>query len=193
MPTRNATPRGSDVDDAILDAARRSVITHGLRRTTLAEVAREAGVSRPTVYRRSPDVDSLVADVVTREVLGLLPADLATGDRGDLVAAVLRTVAGLRQNPLLATILRRDPELLVTYTSRRLGQSQQAVLAALTTAVATAQRAGTVRAGDPARLAAVVLLLAQPAVVSAETVAGVLPAAELDAELGHALDRYLAP
>lgn len=188
MPTRNVA-----VDDAILDAVRRCVLTHGVRRTTLAEVAREAGVSRPTVYRRSPDVAALVADVVTREVRSLLPASVGDGDRTALVDAVLDTVAALRDDELLATILARDPELLATYTSQRLGQSQLAVLEVLTGAVSAAQHAGTVRAGEPARLAAVVLLLAQSAVVSAATVAAVMPPAALDAELRRALDGYLRP
>lgn len=188
MPTRNAS-----VDDAILDAVRRCVLTYGVRRTTLAEVAREAGVSRPTVYRRSPDVTALMADVVTREVTALLPASVGDGDRTGLVNAVVATVAALRSNELLATILARDPELLATYTSQRLGQSQQAVLAVLTAAVAAAQHTGTVRAGEPPVLAAVVVLLAQSAVFSAATVAEVLSAATLDAELAVALDGYLRP
>lgn len=186
MPTRNAS-----VDDAILDAVRRCVLAHGVRRTTLSEVAREAGVSRPTVYRRSPDVAALVADVVTREVTSLLPPPV--GDRDALVSAVVATVSVLRGNELLAAILARDPELLATYTSQRLGQSQHAVLAVLTAAVAAAQRTGTVRPGEPPVLAAVVLLLAQSAVFSAATVAPVLPAAALDAELQVALDGYLRP
>ena len=56
------------VDDQILDAARSCVLDFGLRRTTLAEVARRAGVSRPTVYRRWPDTRAVVADLLTREI-----------------------------------------------------------------------------------------------------------------------------
>ena len=33
----------------------------GVRRTTLTDVARRAGVSRMTIYRRWPDVRTLVA------------------------------------------------------------------------------------------------------------------------------------
>ena len=36
--------------DAILDAARTSVRQSGIRRTTLSDIARMAGVSRMTVY-----------------------------------------------------------------------------------------------------------------------------------------------
>ena len=46
--------------DAILDAARASVAQFGIRRTTLSDVARLAGVSRMTVYRRYPDLPALI-------------------------------------------------------------------------------------------------------------------------------------
>ncbi len=55
MSICNELSDAPSVDDQILDAARSCVLDFGLRRTTLAEVARRAGVSRPTVYRRWPD------------------------------------------------------------------------------------------------------------------------------------------
>ena len=47
------------VDDRILVAAASCVIDFGVERVTLAEIARRAGVSRPTVYRRWPDTRSV--------------------------------------------------------------------------------------------------------------------------------------
>ena len=47
-------------DDALLDAARDCVLEVGVRRTTLTDVAKRAGVSRMTLYRRFPDVSALV-------------------------------------------------------------------------------------------------------------------------------------
>ena len=51
-----------DVGDRILDAAASCVLAFGVERVTLAEIARRAGVSRPTVYRRWPDTRSVIAD-----------------------------------------------------------------------------------------------------------------------------------
>ena len=42
-----------DVGDRILTAAASCVRDFGVHRVTLAEIARRAGVSRPTVYRLS--------------------------------------------------------------------------------------------------------------------------------------------
>src|SRR5262245_47367584 len=54
-------------DDALLDAARDCLLAVGWRRTTLTDVARRAGVSRMTMYRRWPDMQTLMADLMTRE------------------------------------------------------------------------------------------------------------------------------
>src|SRR5690625_6466553 len=65
-------PSKRNVEDDILDATRTCVEAFGVRRTTLTDVARRAGVSRPTVYRRWPDVTALVADLLTRELRTIL-------------------------------------------------------------------------------------------------------------------------
>ena len=57
----------SSDNDAVLDAVRDCVLAVGVRRTTLTDVARRAGVSRMTLYRRWPDVRTLVGDLMTRE------------------------------------------------------------------------------------------------------------------------------
>ena len=68
-------------DDALLDAARASIVAVGWRRSTLTDVARRAGVSRMTIYRRWPDMQSLVADLMTREWSGLAGEPPTTGSR----------------------------------------------------------------------------------------------------------------
>ena len=50
----------------------------GVRRTTLTDVARRAGVSRMTVYRRFPDVAALLQALMTRE-FGALVVETAGG------------------------------------------------------------------------------------------------------------------
>src|SRR3546814_20883556 len=50
-----------------LDAARASILDVGWKRTTLTDVARRADVSRMTIYRAWPDMQTLLADLMTRE------------------------------------------------------------------------------------------------------------------------------
>jgi hypothetical protein len=54
-------------DDGVLDAARTCVMAVGVRRTTFSDVARRAGVSRMTLYRRFPDLETLLSALMTRE------------------------------------------------------------------------------------------------------------------------------
>jgi AcrR family transcriptional regulator len=187
-------PGGRHSDEAVLDAVRASVLAVGVRRTTLTDVSRRAGVSRMTLYRRWGDVERLVRDLMTREFHALF-AGLATTphSRDGLVAAVVGAVAGLRDQPLFARVLDVDPDLLLPYLTDRLGGTQHAAAGLLAAALRTGQDGGWIRAGHPDRLAYAVLLLAQSFAVSARTVAEHLDAAALDEELTHALERYLAP
>ncbi|GAA3993011.1 TetR/AcrR family transcriptional regulator [Allokutzneria multivorans] len=75
-------------DDTVLDAARDCVLALGVRRTTLSEVARRAGVSRMTLYRRFPDVTSLLAALMTREFGTLLTAVATPNAPNDPLRAV---------------------------------------------------------------------------------------------------------
>ena len=58
---------GSAADENLLTATRECVLAVGWRRTTMTDVARRAGVSRMTVYRRWPDMAALTSDVLARE------------------------------------------------------------------------------------------------------------------------------
>lgn len=61
---------------SILDAALVEFDRHGIRRVALEDVARRAGVSRTTIYRRFANRDDLVAAVMDRENTRLF-ADIA--------------------------------------------------------------------------------------------------------------------
>lgn len=62
--------------EAILDAALAEFDRHGIRKVALDDVARRAGVSRTTIYRRFANRDDLVAAVMDRENARLF-ADIA--------------------------------------------------------------------------------------------------------------------
>src|SRR6059058_5803542 len=102
LPLRNR-PSGDGTDDRVLDAARASILAVGFRRTTLTEVARRAGLSRMTIYRRWPDTRTLLADLLTREWARLSDAtDLPQGAAtpAGIAAGVVGAVKALRGNAL---------------------------------------------------------------------------------------------
>ncbi|WP_040795033.1 TetR/AcrR family transcriptional regulator [Nocardia higoensis] len=185
----------SAIDVAIFDAARACVAEFGVRRTTLTEVARRAGVSRPTVYRRWPDTGSLVAELLVRELREILVSTTPEGGhaRARLVGSVVSGAATVRSNPLFAKIFRTDTDLMLTYVFGRLGRNQRALTELFAAGIREGQRDGSVRDGEPIQLAAMLLLIAQSAVQSAGMVSSLLPPTELDVELGRALDGYLRP
>jgi len=197
MTSIRHNPEPGGADDGYLDAARDTILAVGWRRTTLTDVAKRAGVSRMTIYRRWPDMQALLADLLVREWGGLLADALVSASsptRAAIVDGVLATVTALRENPLFRKIVDVDPELLLPYLLQRRGRNQDQVLAVLGAALTAAQDAGDVRAGDPGHLARGLLLALQGPVLSVGTMTDDSATVDdLDRELRLLIDRYLAP
>lgn len=190
-----AEPATADpIDTAILDSAARSVVDLGVERITIAELARRSGVSRPTVYRRFPGVEGVLAALLTREVLRVARRMPQTpGDRGDLIAHVVDLTWRLGQHEVLHAVMHQSPRMFRTYVLTRLGASQKALIDVLAGHIARLQHQGAVRPGAPDELAAMCLLIGQSAMQSAQAVAPILGPDALSNELTHALNGYLAP
>ncbi|MBF6331549.1 TetR/AcrR family transcriptional regulator [Nocardia transvalensis] len=185
----------SATDQAILDAARACVAEFGVRRTTLTEVARRAGVSRPTVYRRWSDTGALIAELLVRELRSIVGRTVPTGGpaRARLVDGVVAGAATVRSNPLFTKIFRTDTDLMLTYVFGRLGRNQRELILLFAALIREGQRDGSIRPGDPDQLATMLLLIAQSAVQSAAMVGHILDEPRLDTELARAIDGYLHP
>jgi len=111
--------RGSHpTDDRILDATLAELAASGLGKLAVEDVARRAGVTRMTVYRRFRDRQRLIEAAMARESARLLAAVAAADDpRADHVDRIVRIVAtslgAARRHPLVAHWLATDPgELL---------------------------------------------------------------------------------
>lgn len=182
----------ADTGDRILGAAASCVRDFGIDRVTLAEIARRAGVSRPTVYRRWPDTEAILAALLTERITGVLREVPLTGtDRAAIVDRIVASAGRLRHDDIIMAVLHSAPELAMVYIVERLGTSQQLMINALAANLEVAQAGGSVRAGDPGQLAAMVLLITQSAIQSAKIVEPILPADALAAELTLALNGYL--
>ncbi|GAA2727271.1 TetR/AcrR family transcriptional regulator [Actinocorallia aurantiaca] len=189
---------GRTDEEAVLDAARDCVLAVGVRRTTLTDIARRAGVSRMTLYRRWPDVQTIVGDLMTREWLALAESVMA-GSSGDartrLVDTLVRGTRAFRGHPLLRKIVEVDPELLLPYLLTRTGASQEAFLELIERELVRGHEDGTVRTDVPARQARAVLLVVQGFALSLPTMLGEgdLSAERFDEELRLLLQRFLTP
>jgi AcrR family transcriptional regulator len=191
-------------DDAYLDAAREAILAVGWSRTTLTDIARRAGVSRMTLYRRWPDTQTLLADLMTREwgrVAGAAANEQGHADPLDRIAnGIVATVQALRANALLRRIVDVDPEVLLPYLLDRRGRSQEMVAEALAALIAQGQREKKIRRGDPVVLARSLVLACHGFTLSAHTMsdpADDRPSHEsdvshLDDELSELVRRYLA-
>jgi AcrR family transcriptional regulator len=182
--------------EAILDAMRAAILDFGVRRTTLTDVARRAGISRMTVYRRYPSVDAVTRDLMTREfgdLITVFHADEPGGTvREHMIGRLVHVARELRRHPLMRKVLEAEPELLMPYVLGRMGGTQRVAAAVAEAEVRRGQQDGSVRAGDPRLLAQTVLLTVQGFVLSAHIAEDVTEDALWD-ELPALLDRALAP
>ncbi|MFF0487535.1 TetR/AcrR family transcriptional regulator [Nocardia sp. NPDC004068] len=123
MTTASKTPASradiaDEVEERILDAALSRFQEVGVKKTTIEDVARHAGVDRVTVYRRLGSRDDLVAAVVRREVGAVLAEIAGIPERHDtldgLVADIFVTVVTRwRAHPLVRRMLDIEPERVI--------------------------------------------------------------------------------
>ena len=180
-----------DTGGRILAAAASCVVDFGVDRLTLAENARRAGVSRPTVYRRWPDTKSIVAALLTQRITGVMrDGPLVGDDRESLVRQIVTVANLLRRDELVMSLL--HSELAPIYITERLGASQQMLIDALAERLRAAQRHGSVRAGDPLQMATMVLLITQSTIQSERIVRPILDTDALATELAYSLNGYLS-
>jgi AcrR family transcriptional regulator len=105
----------------VLDAAVRCVARWGLTKTTLDDVAKEAGCSRATVYRAFPGgKEALFEAVGTRELDALFSAVAAAVEATDdledaLVAAITTAATHLEGHGALQFLLAHEPGLVLPH------------------------------------------------------------------------------
>jgi AcrR family transcriptional regulator len=198
MSSRNAAAvdrtDDSEITDRILDAAARYLRLSGSRRPPMAELARQAGVSRPTVYRRFADSEAVMRALWERELDRLVAATpRRTDGRDSLVKQVVELADRISTHESLASTFTAEPGFIAHYIVDRLGAGQRALLGMLRNAITQAQGDGSVRKGRPTELAAMTLLIAQSAIQSRAMIAEELPERAWRRELTRALDGYLRP
>jgi AcrR family transcriptional regulator len=119
-------PAADLTTEAILDAAIVEFEQHGFRRVALEDVARRAGVSRTTIYRRFANKDELVGAVVERENVALF-ADIAAelkqaGPQSNYyVEAFTLSILRFRRHRVLNRMMTDEPALVLELARRHYG------------------------------------------------------------------------
>jgi AcrR family transcriptional regulator len=171
IPDRAADP----TTEAILDAALVEFERHGFHRVALDDVARRAGFSRTTIYRRFANRDELVGAVIERENVVLF-AEIAeelknAGPKSNYyVEAFTHSILMFRRHRVLNQLMTDEPALVLQLAHRHYGAGIERMAEALRVIFPAgfADRIGEQAVNDLAdtilRYAAMVLLLpsAQP-------------------------------
>lgn len=107
----------------VVEAALSCIARWGVTKTTLEDIAREAGCSRATVYRIFPGGKQLLIETAARHEIGRLlevvstPIELAATIEEALVDAIVAAGRFLQRNAPLQTIITHEPELLLPVVS----------------------------------------------------------------------------
>ncbi len=105
----------------IVDGALRCIARQGVAKTTLDDVAKEAGCSRATVYRVFPGgKDGVLTGVVDTEVSRFFSAiAVRMGEAGDieevLVAGMTEAARRVSRHEALSFLLESEPEVVLPY------------------------------------------------------------------------------
>ena len=150
QPAATAQNRGRPRDEkarvAILDTAAELLLERGLEQVTMDAIARQAGVSKATIYRWWPTKESLALDAVYRQWSAAQPEPHLTGSvRDDLVAllgAWSRLATSRPYGRIIAALLsaaQSDPDFARQYRTHFVEQRRERGRAILRHAIDTGQ------------------------------------------------------
>lgn len=125
----------------LLDVARAEFVSHGIRRASVSEIARRAGVSRPTLFRRCGDKDDIVAAVAIRDLVefftraqAVLSSVESLEDK--IVEAFVLGVREAREHPMIGALQQFDDQTLAQKLLDTNSPSAQMMLPAIARLIA---------------------------------------------------------
>ena len=177
--------------DPHLDAASRCFARHGVRRTTVQDVARELRVNRTTVYRQVGGVERLARLLFARDLhrlLATVPAALGKEPPGPgaLVALLCALITAAREHPVVAKVLADEPEVIGPILTDDLPDVLDRVTSAVRPLLEAAMAAGFLACRDATVVAEWLVRIAVTVLLSP-------PPADLETFLAELLVPALAP
>ena len=194
MTTSAPTDARAGTRDRLLAATERCLRRTGIRRTTMTEIATEAGLSRALLYQHFPDKASLVVAALARtdEAFWADAHDRVAAADGIAarVAEAVRLSRSRRPGALLLQLKEDEPEAFAATVGTGLREMMPAMALFWHGYLESARTAGDVRADlDIGRAAEWIMRL----VLSLVTVPGHAVDADDPASVRRYLDEFLVP
>jgi AcrR family transcriptional regulator len=155
-----------------LDAAAVCFARHGIKRTSVQDVARELRVNRATVYRQIGNVDQQVRLLLARDLhrlLASLPGALSGATGPEAIVELLDAIVTYaREHPVLVKVLADEADLIGPFLVSDMPDLVGRVAAAITPLLDAAMAGGLLARRDPVVVAewvvrlGVSLILAPP-------------------------------
>lgn len=135
----------------ILEAAEACFARYGFQKTSMEDIAREAGLSRRSVYRHFPDKAALFNEVAAARTRIFLDEIMRRTAVLDGLSAQIEEVARLtnrfiREDPISAALRRADPDSLARMVSTEAREMLGMAMEAIVPLIETARERGEVRA-----------------------------------------------
>lgn len=104
--------------EKLLESALSAFLDFGIKRTSMGEIARRAGISPATLYRRFESKNELVEAVSVREAQRFVAeiekrVQAVRGTDDQLVEIFVAFISAMAGNELLRRLLRTEPELIL--------------------------------------------------------------------------------
>lgn len=153
------------VDEKIMDAALDRILQVGIRRSSLEDIARRAGINRITIHRRFAGKENLVEAVLERETRRMLSevttiAATADGVATQIEETVLHVLLQTRIHRLVTQLLRVAPEEALSFYTVQGERLVGLGIGYITDMLTHAQQAGLIARYDPGPVAELVARLA---------------------------------
>ena len=166
-------PGADPLVDRVAVAALDQFAEYGIRRSTIDDIARRAGVSKMTVFRRFQNKQGLIEVVIAREIQrGMVELDRVWDRQESLEERLVHgfefVARFVRGHPLFDRLLRSEPEFLLpvmTFDGAPALELYRSLIADRLRAEVTAGRAAT---ADIDRAAEVIARLAQSLLLTRE-------------------------
>jgi AcrR family transcriptional regulator len=123
MKNPNVIKKRQERPTRILEAAARLTMRFGFDKTTVDEIAKEAGVSKGAIYLVWPGKEELVDSLIEFEMRKLLldlRAQIIEDDKCDSIAELYRlTLLSIQKSPLISALYTRNGSILGDFVNRQ--------------------------------------------------------------------------